>query len=194
MGGFVIEKCEMDDFILIGIARKVRGNKGDLKVESMSDFPQRFSMLKEVFVRKSNSAEAVKMQVEKSEFVNNYAVMKFRGVDSYDDAATFVGSEVLVPESERMVPPDGSYFIDSLLGMTVKNEAGETVGIVENVLMNLNQSILLITMEDGTEFNLPFVDAFVKKVDQDKREITVELIEGIVESTAKKVRSPFREN
>lgn len=184
----------MDDLILIGIARKVRGNKGDLKVESMSDFPDRFSILEEVFIRKPNSAEAVKMQIEKSEFVNNYAVMKLKGVDSYDDAAAFVGSEVLVPESQRMVPPDGTYFVDSLLGMKVKDAAGENIGVVRNVLTNLNQSILLIAMKDGTEFNLPFVDAFVKNVDQENKEITVELIEGIVESTAKKGGSPYREN
>lgn len=184
----------MDGLILIGVARKVRGSKGDLKVESMSDFPERFPILGAVFVRKPNSAEAVKMQIEKSEFIKNYAVIKLKGVDSYEDAAAFVGSEMLVPESERVTPPNGTYFVDSLIGMKVVDPAGARIGAVENVVSNLSQSILLISMGDGTEFNLPFVDAFVKNVDEGKKEITVELIEGIVESTAKKTRSSVRED
>lgn len=184
----------MDELILIGIARKVRGSKGDLKIESMSDFPERFPILEEVFVRKPNSAEAVKMEIEKSEFVKDYAVMKLKGVDSYDDAAALVGSEILVPETQRVTPPEGTYFIDSLIGMKVVDIAGETVGVVENLLSNLRQSILLISRGDGTEFNLPFVDAFVKNVDEVKKEITVELIEGLIESTATKTRSTSRAN
>ncbi len=184
----------MDGLILIGIARKVRGSKGDLKIESMSDFPERFRTLEEVLVRRPNAAEAVKMKIEKSESVNNYAVMKLKGVNSYDDAAALVGSEILVPESQRVTPPHGTYFVDSLIGMNVVDTAGAAVGIVEDVLSNLNQSILLISMPDGTEFNLPFVGAFVKEVDEGKKEIRVELIEGIVESTAQKTRGPRRED
>lgn len=185
---------DMNNFILIGVVRKVRGSKGDLKVESMSDFPERFSELAEVFVRKPDSKEVVKLEIEKSEFVQNYAVMKLKGVDSYDDAATLLGAEVLVPESQRVAPPAGTYFIDSLIGMKVCNASREKIGVVRDVLSNLKQSILLIVMDDGTEFNLPFVNAFVKNVDEESKEITVELIDGIIDDTAKKGRSSIREN
>ncbi len=170
----------MDDFILIGVIRKVRGNKGDLKVESMSDFPERFSRLDEVFVRKTNSAQAVKVEIEKSEFVNNYAVMKLKGIDTYDDAAAFVGAEVLVPESGPVAPPPGTYFIDSLIGMNVKTADRGKIGVVKDVLSNLKQSMLLISLDDGSEFNLPFVNAFVRNVDEVAKEVTVELIEGLI--------------
>ena len=180
------QKMNMDELILIGIARKVRGNKGDLKIESMSDFPERFEGLLEVFVRKPNTTDAVKMRLEKSEFVKNYAVMKLKGVDSYDDAAAYLGSEILVPESDRVSPPEGTYFVDSLIGMKVVSAAGEKLGTVENVLSNLRQSILLITSVDGKEINIPFVNAFVKKVDETSKEITIELIDGLIEDTVGK--------
>ena len=178
-GKLVAEEAKMVEFILIGVVRKVRGNKGDLKVESMSDFPERFSGLEEVFIRKKDSAKPVKIEIEKSEFVNNYAVMKFKDVDSYDGAAAFVGAEVLVPESGRVAPPAGTYFIDSLIGMNVKTADRGKIGVVKDVLSNLKQSMLQISMDDGSEFNLPFVNAFVRNVDMQAKEITVELIEGL---------------
>ncbi len=184
----------MDELILIGVVRKVRGSKGDLKVEPMSDFPERFSGLDEVFVRKPNSAETAKVEIEKSEFVKNYAVMKMKGVNSYDDATAFLGAEVFVPESKRVAPPAGTFFVDSLIGMDVKNHDGEKIGVVENVLSNLMQSILLISMDDGTQFNLPFVNAFVKNVDVERKEITVELIEGIIGDRATEKRGRVDED
>lgn len=187
-------KAAMNELVLIGVARKVRGSKGDLKIESMSDFPERFRELREVFVRRPGSPEAVKVELEKSEFVKNYAVMKLKGVDSYDDAAAYIGAEILVPESSRVAPPEGTYFIDSLVGMKVVNAEGHDIGTVENVLSNLKQSILLISTEDGGEFNLPFVNAFVKKVDEASGKITVELIEGLMDDSGKKKGVAPREN
>lgn len=189
-----MKEHEMNDMILIGVVRKVRGSKGDLKVESMSDFPERFVGLDEVFIRRPNSTDVVKMELEKSEFVKNYAVMKLKGVESYDDAAAFLGADVLVPESKRVELPEGTYFVDSLIGLKVKNQAGESIGFVHDVLSNLKQSILLIRSDDGTEFSLPFVNAFVKNVDEKSKEITVELIDGMIEETGKRTGSSVREN
>lgn len=172
----------MDDLVLIGIVRKVRGNKGDLKVESMSDFPERFDGLKHVYIRRKGLSQVENVEIDKSEYVNNYAVMKLKGVDTFDEAARFVGAEVSVAESERVELPDGTYFIDTLIGMNVESSGGRHIGVVEDVLSNLKQSILLIRMVDGTNFKLPFVSAFVKRVDPDQGKMTVELIEGLLEN------------
>ncbi len=193
-GGLVARKVRMDELVLIGVVRKVRGNKGDLKVESMSDIPERFSKLENAFVRKRNSVEAVKMEIEKSESVNDYAVIKLKGVDSYEGAEAFLGAELLVPESERAVPPEGAYFVDSLIGMTLKNLAGEKIGVVADLLSNSRQNVLTIRMDNGFEFDLPFVSAFIKGIDEVSREITVELIEGIIEDTMSKSQRHVREN
>ncbi len=185
---------EMDELVLIGVIKKVRSNKGDLKVESMSDFPERFSELKEAFVRKPGSTGAVRVEIEKSEFVNNYAVIRLKGVDSYDSAEALLGAEVLVRETDRVVPPDGTYFVDSLVDMRVVDADGSEIGIVRDVLSGPKQSILRIGMKDGREFDLPFVNAFIKNVDRDTGEITVELIEGIIEETGSGKGRHLREN
>jgi 16S rRNA processing protein RimM len=193
-GRLVVRRMNMDNLILIGVVRKVRGIKGDLKVESMSDFPERFSELREVLVRKPNSTETVKVELDRSEFVNNYAVIRLKGVDSYDGAAAYLGAELLVPETERVVPPEGTYFVDSLIGMNLKNADGRKIGVVADLLSNRKQSILTVRMDDGTEFDLPFVSAFVKKVDIEAGEMTVELIDGLIGERKPESRRTSGEN
>ena len=159
----------------------MRGNKGDLKIEPTSGVPARFAELKNVFLRKRESVEVVKHKVEKSELIKDYVVMKLNGINSFDDASSFVGAEVLVPESEKASLPAGTYFVDSLIGMNVRDLNGNKIGIVADVLSNSAQSLLLVERENGSEFNLPFVKEFVKNVDVVEKEIRVELIEGMIE-------------
>jgi len=181
----------MEDYILIGIVRKVRGNKGDLKVEPMSDVSERFDNMDTALIRKNGSTEVVEFKLEKSELVNEYVVMKIDGVDSYDEASAFLGSEILIPESERGSLPSDTYFIDSLVGMNVKDSSGKKIGVVTDVHSangtsrrsshSIGQDLILIETVSGSEFSLPFVKEFVKEIDPDKREMRVELIEGMIE-------------
>ena len=170
----------MDDLVLIGTVKKVRGIKGDLKVQPMSDIPGRFSELSEVLIKFKQSAGVEGYKVEKAEPVNDYVVLKLKGIDSFDSAASLVGGEVMVHDSQRGVPEPGSYFVDSLIGMHVTDSEGSEVGVVEDLLSNFTQSILVIRSDNGRQFQIPFVSAFVKDVDLDAKKIRVELIEGLI--------------
>ncbi len=171
----------MDDLVLIGIVRKPRGPKGDLKVESFSDVPGRFSGLSSAYFRRSQIAQAIRHEIEKCEEVNGYVVLKLKGVDSFDEASEFVGYEMLVDQSERPELPQGTYFIDSLVGLTVKDLNGKEIGVVENVSSNGAQSLLSIRADNASDFVLPFVNRFIKSVDIKKSIIEVELIDGMLE-------------
>ncbi|HEY9167245.1 MAG TPA: ribosome maturation factor RimM [Candidatus Kryptonia bacterium] len=170
----------MEDFVLIGIVRKVRNNKGDLKVEPMSDVPSRYSSLTRVFVRRDLKDPALEKLVEKCAPVNGYVVLKLEGVDSFTAAEDFVGSQILVPESERAELPAGTFYIDALIGMNVLNNEGNRIGTVDDVRSS-GQRSLLVRRDDGKEFILPFVREFVKDVNVGAKTIVVELIEGIME-------------
>ncbi len=169
------------DFVLIGTVRKVRGSKGDLKVQSLSDVPARFTEMKRAFLRKRNAPEVLEYEVERIEMVNDYVVLKLKDVSSFEVASSFVGAELLIPESERGTLPANTYFIDSLIGMNVRDLEGNMVGIVSDVISNSAQNLLLVNTPGGQVFNLPFVNEFVKKVNLENKEIKVWLIEGMVE-------------
>jgi len=170
----------VDDLVLIGIVRRVRGNKGDLKVESLSDAPARFTGMKSVIVKKKNLDTNDEYAVEKSEELNDYVVMKFRGVDTYEQAEEFLGAELMVPESERAELPADMYYVDSLVGMTVCDTAGKSIGKIIGVEKGI-QSLLVIRELNGHEFSLPFVREFVKEVNTVQSSMKIDLIDGMIE-------------
>lgn len=75
---------------------------------------------------------------------------------------------------------DDEYLLNDLLDMTVKDETGRELGRVVNIFDTAAHEILEIESEKY-EAMIPNISEFVKKIDFEKREIEVELIEGMLE-------------
>ena len=80
---------------------------------------------------------------------------------------------------EDDVPPlgDDEYYIDSLVGLKVYNTKDEYLGEVSDIIEIPSGFILEIIDENDSRFLLPFVDEFVKKINDEL--IIIEEIEGI---------------
>ena len=65
--------------------------------------------------------------------------------------------------------------------MSVTEEDGNMLGHVTDVLQNTAQDIFEVESENGKKLLIPKVDQFVLDIDAEKREITVRLIEGMLD-------------
>lgn len=107
-------------------------------------------------------------------------VARLMGVADRNAAEALKGAVVQVRRSH--FPPltnDEYYWID-LIGLAVENLQGECLGAVADMMDNGAQSILRVVapVSEGAdkpkEWLIPFVDQFVKTVDQKEKKITVD--------------------
>jgi 16S rRNA processing protein RimM len=114
-----------------------RGNKGEVAVELLTDFPERLTKLKQVFlgrVQGESSASATKFAgafgaseptpigVKSCWLSQNHrgqGVFHFAGVASINEAEKFRGLDVLLPFEQRVSLPAGQYFVADLIGCAV---------------------------------------------------------------------------
>ncbi len=102
----------------------------------------------------------------------HYLVAWLAGVGDRTTAAALCGSEVAVARAER--PPAGKdeYYWDDLIGLTVVNLAGDTLGQVSGLLETGAQDVMQVTGE--RERLIPFVAPIVHAVDQAHGRILVD--------------------
>jgi 16S rRNA processing protein RimM len=100
-------------------------------------------------------------------------VLKFRGVDSIDDAEAFRGMDVRIGEEELPALPAGSYYHHQLKGLAAFDEAGEPVGTVQDILETGGEAPVLSVRGAGTETLIPLAEAFVREVDLARGRIVV---------------------
>ena len=73
--------------------------------------------------------------------------------------------------------PKNSFFLADVIGCTVVDETGETVGTVTEVLTLPAQNVYVVQGE--REHSIPAVPEFVLDTDLERRVIRVHLIEGM---------------
>ena len=114
---------ETPRWVLLARILRARGNKGEVAVELLTDFPERLTKLKEVFVGQASGKDEPRRVAVKSCWLSQnhrgQAVFHFEGVNSISEAERFRGLEVLLPFEQRVTLPAGQYFVSDLIGCSV---------------------------------------------------------------------------
>jgi 16S rRNA processing protein RimM len=113
-----------------------RGNKGEVAVELLTDFPERLKGVREVFLRDAaGKGEPRRTDVKAFWMDQNHrgqAVYHFAGCASISEAEKFRGMDVLVPIEQRVTLPAGKYFVSDLVGCSVFESAVEPPAVASS--------------------------------------------------------------
>lgn len=119
--------------------------------------------------------------LEQHWFHRGRVILKFAGRDRPHEVEELVGGEVQVLESERVQPPDGTFFHSDLVGCQVY-ENGKPIGVVSEIFETgaVGANLVLAT-PDGGRLMLPFARQFVEKVEVEAARIDVRIPSGLWE-------------
>ena len=167
-----------EDLVLIARIGKPHGIKGEVSLQTFTFDDRRFSKLKRVLL-KSKDGTVSEATVESVRFVNQGVLLKLAGSDDRDAAEQLRGSEMLIPESERPKLPKGRAYYDEIIGMkVVEDTSNEEIGRVKDVL-DMPASDVFVLDLGGVERLVSNVGEEVKKIDVQKKEIRVSLLEPL---------------
>ena len=157
---------------------KARGIRGEITALPLSDRPERFESLGQVYL--CGTGAPVPRQVERTWFHNRTLIFKFEGVDTMSDAELLSGMEVRVPFAERVPTEPGEYFQSDLIGCeVVDRSSGASLGRVEDWQDGGGGGLLVVT----GGMMIPFARAICVEIDVARRRIAVDLPEGLRELT-----------
>jgi 16S rRNA processing protein RimM len=170
----------LGSFVSIARIVKTHGVKGEVSAELLTDFPKRFSSLTQVRVY-SGSREERWEEIESHRFHKGRVILKFLGLDSPETARRLVGSEVQIPEDQRVTLPRGSFYHSDLIGCQV-SEHGKPLGTVKAIFESGAPAVhLAVEGSSGEEILIPMVRQFVRRISTEKKKIDVELPPGLIE-------------
>ena len=171
--------AEWDDAILIGVVARTHGNRGEVIVNSETDFPEdRFHDGAQLMTRKKDGTPAT-LEVATMRMHQGRPVVGFKGYASINDAEALAGLELRVEDVETGPLPRGEYFHRDLIGCTVVTAGGETIGQVTAVQGDGAASRLVVT-SPRNEIMIPLAEE-ICTVDLEARRITVRPPEGLLE-------------
>jgi 16S rRNA processing protein RimM len=172
------------EFITLARVVKTQGRHGEVAAEMHTDVPGRFAAGMKLFALPKEEASRRELQVEDLWPHKGLIVLKFSGVDSMNDAELLIGSELQVPGAERARLEPGWNYVSDLIGCVVLDH-GREIGRIEDVQFGAGEApLLIVATSAGKKFDVPFAEAYLESVDTARRQVRMNLPEGLLEVNA----------
>ncbi len=185
--------------------RRPQGRKGEVFAEILTDFPEKFSARRQLWliatddaVRKTGApspshsgtrdTRPIHPQTRPVELTNYWlhkggVVLHFAGVDSISAAEELTGLIVAIPRTDRAELGEGEAYISDLIGCTLVDVASEqpvAVGTIEDVERTAGAAPLLVVRGAAGEVLVPFAKSYLSRIDVAAKRVEMALPKGLV--------------
>jgi len=156
------------------------GLRGELRVEILTDYPERLEQHAYFYLASPNSPEAVRRYpVDKLRRHKEVLLLKLGGCDDRNGADKLRGMLVQIPIEEAVPLEEGEYYHFQLIGMQVETESGELLGRIVEVLETGANDVYVVRGPWG-EVLLPAVEDVVLELDLEAKRMVVHLLPGML--------------
>ena len=180
---------QQPELLVVGKIVAAQGLRGELRVNPLSDFPERFTKagprwLQPPAQKRCPAAEPQAVQLLSGRQLpgKELFVIRLEGINDRSSAEACVGQELLVPSDERPKLAKGEFHLLDLVGLEVRLlESGTPIGRVQDLLHAGND--LLEVQLDGKKQPLwiPFVESIVPRVELQEGWIGITPPPGLLE-------------
>jgi 16S rRNA processing protein RimM len=172
------------DLVVIGEVARSHGRRGEVIVNPLTDFPERFHDLTRVFVQ-GDEGKVVALRLEAVREQKGRPVLKFVGVSEISEAEKLAGREIRIPESELVALPEDSLFHFQVVGCRVTDRKSGYLGVVKEVLPTGGTDVLVVQDVSGEEKLIPLCKEICRRIDSERKEIEIDAPEGLVTINAR---------
>ncbi|MBS3977825.1 MAG: ribosome maturation factor RimM [Syntrophomonadaceae bacterium] len=163
--------------ITIGQVLTTHGYRGEIKVMPLTDYPERFYTMEEVYLAKEGIVR--KLGIDSVRPFKHLILLKFKEVQSAEEAAIFRGGLLQVDAKDLVQLPEGHYYHFQLIGLHVFSVAGEEIGRLTDIYQTGANDVYAVASRSGTILLIPALKKVVKEIDLANKRITVEMLPGL---------------
>ncbi|MGG1616938.1 ribosome maturation factor RimM [Paenibacillus sp. NRS-1782] len=171
----------MQQFFNVGKIVNTHGIRGELKILATTDFPEdRFDKGSELLIIPVDGKAPIPVTVETARFQKNMVVAKFKEYHNINDVEKYKGSLLKVSAERLGELEENEFYFHEVVGLEVVTEDGEKLGVVKEILTPGANDVWVVTMPDGKELLLPYIEDVILDVNVPEKRVTVRLMEGLL--------------
>ena len=170
----------MEDYFRIGVITTTHGLKGQVKVYPTTDDPLKFETLKTCYL-KGTKGEMKPLTITDCSYFKGLVILSFEEIKTIEEAIPLRQKEIYCDRENAVPLEEGEYYLADIIGCEVFDEEGNKLGVMEDYLETAAQDVYKIRRDNGKEFLVPAVDAFIKEVDVAGRRMVIHVIPGMMD-------------
>lgn len=162
-----------DDFIIVGKIGAPYGVKGWLKIHSFTEVTTDLLEYNPLYIEEGKGWKVLAIETGRQQ--GKALVAQFVGLETPEAARKLTGLKIAIKREQLAVLPPNEYYWADLEGLTVINQAGETLGQVAYLMATGSNDVVVFRDAAGKEHALPYLPGrVIKEVDLKQRVMRVE--------------------
>ena len=168
--------------LLIGKITAPHGLKGAVRVQVLSDQPERFLELTSCLLLAQDESVLGEIDLESVSYLSpGMALLVLAGISDRQAAEKLRDHWLAVPRDQAIVLPQDRWFICDLLGCAVYDQDKGLLGRLTDVLQLHANDVYVVSQEGQNDLLVPILQHVLQKVDILERRIDLNLPDGLYE-------------
>ena len=167
----------MSPLLVVGRIRRPHGLDGEVSVDVVTDFPERFAPGAAFEWRGGAPRRLVTLRGARPH--GKRLLLCFDGVETVEAARSLCGGELCVAEADAHPAAEGFYYFHEVEDFSCVGVAGGRLGTACGLETTPAGPLLTVETEDGREVLVPWTQPIVVRVDRLERRIVLDPPEGL---------------
>jgi 16S rRNA processing protein RimM len=168
-----------DQFITIGRVSGLHGLRGNLRIHYYNERRSDFLSYQKLYL-KDKEGRVQPYEIQEAKIHKKCISARLKGCEGIVDAEKFIGASVLVKRENLPPLEEGEYYWFEIIGMDVVTDDGRALGRVKSILPSGSNDVYLVQRAEG-EWLIPATEEIILRVDREKGQMVIHLIEGLLE-------------
>lgn len=165
----------MSEKIRVGKILRGFGIKGEVKVQIITDEPEkRFKVKKVLYLKQDETFSPV--TITSVRYHQSNVLLSFADHPDLTSVEGYHGCELFIDRKD--IKSKDSVYAFELMNVSVYKEDGTLVGVVSDIL-DTGAHIVLRIKTDAKDVLIPYVDRFIVRFDQTKNILVIRWMEGL---------------
>lgn len=168
-------------YLVLGEILRPHGIRGELRMRILTDYPERITKLKAVYIGTDpNAEEVLGYSVEFMRMHQGYGLLKLAGIDDRSAADRLRELFVMVDFQNAVPLEEDEVYLYQLIGLEVETEHGEKLGKLSDVLETGANDVYIVQSPRYGEILIPVLDHTILKTDLEAGIMVVHIPEGLL--------------
>jgi len=168
------------DMFNVGKIVNTHGIKGEVKVQRITDFEDRFENGNQLILEKEKG-QTLELEVDGHRIHKGFDLIHFKGYDNINDVEHFQGLYLKILENQQTDLEENEFYYHEIIGCAVYLISGEKLGTVKEILAPGANDVWVTEREGGKDVLVPYIEDVVKEVDVSARKVVIEPMEGLLD-------------
>jgi len=161
LSSLVDQQQQDDDWYLIGIITAPFGLRGEVRVEVITEFPQRFKRMRTVYLGPEHRPVVVEGAKQRT---GAGIALKLAGYETAEATEPLRGTHLYVPQRDTVPLAAGRYYVDQIVGLQARTVGGAHIGSVREVLATGSNDVYIIDAGSHGEILVPAIRSVVTEI------------------------------